>query len=553
MSKRSASSVPAAADRARLKRRMDPSISQSDSSSEPCEGSDCDIMTPLLLSCVYVAPPLVGPSTSMGEDELAEWRNRYSLPPFVVLRVPTLGERASSYIPGDIAVSEAFFYSGLRGWDSSRSFRRRKHRSLGTTASYRSSPGELLGQRRSSLWSKYSLGVSALLSLVSNDYSYSGNMSRNVAGDSFTAYQEVARVTSAKKGSSSRTVSGDEVKITGSRRTTVEKPEPSSSLQGDKPKSGGMTTRCMQQSGDIARSAGSLATSLSNLNLKVFPQDCTVLPIGDPLEVIQVLQVLQEEIEDLKRQASEEKDQRVARELEICDLKDKMKVLEKVAKASSVDALATSQENQELEEEIDVLKAAAENFKLEMVKAVNGASVVARCEWSECRCSLGTDEGMAEETERSMGIGQGAGAIQGCDPGRGQEQRRRDTGNESNPGLASRKCREDSEVVSEPIVSIDDSIGMSFDTPFRPSIDTTTELSIDDPSSELYRAGFLVVQGYSGNLGLLLGFSGHKIFSAHIRASLSTDTNAVTSIDSPLSPRQLSLARQTDHSSVNRA
>ena len=111
-----------------------------------------------------------------------------------------------------------------------------------------------------------------------------------MAGDPFTAYQEVARVMSAKKGSSSRTVSGDEVKITGSRRTTVEKLEPSSSLQGDKPKSGGMTTRCMQQSAVIARSAGSLATPLSNLNLKVFPQDCTVLPIGDPLEVIQVLQ-----------------------------------------------------------------------------------------------------------------------------------------------------------------------------------------------------------------------------------------------------------------------
>ncbi|KAF3513316.1 hypothetical protein F2Q69_00007069 [Brassica cretica] len=28
---------------------------------------------------------------------------------------------------------------------------------------------------------------------------------------------------------------------------------------------------------------------------------------------------------------------------------------------------------------------------------------------------------------------------------------------------------------------------MSIDTPFRPSIDTTTDLSIDDPSSELYR------------------------------------------------------------------
>ncbi|KAF2555968.1 hypothetical protein F2Q68_00016829 [Brassica cretica] len=76
-------------------------------------------------------------------------------------------------------------------------------------------------------------------------------------------------------------------------------------------------------------------------------------------------------------------------------------------------------------------------------------------------------------------------------------------------------------------VSIDDSIGMSIDTPFRPSID----MSIDNPSSELYRA------------------VGHKLHSAHILTSLSIDTNSVLSIDSPSSPRQLPLARQTDHSS----
>ena len=56
MSKRSASSVPTAADRARLKIRMDSPVSRSDSSSEPCEGSDCDLMAPLPLSCVYAAP-----------------------------------------------------------------------------------------------------------------------------------------------------------------------------------------------------------------------------------------------------------------------------------------------------------------------------------------------------------------------------------------------------------------------------------------------------------------------------------------------------------------
>ncbi|KAF2578369.1 hypothetical protein F2Q68_00005104 [Brassica cretica] len=86
-----------------------------------------------------------------------------------------------------------------------------------------------------------------------------------------------------------------------------------------------------------------------------------------------------------------------------------------------------------------------------------------------------------------------------------------------------------------PAMSIDDSRGMSIDTPFRPSIDTTTELSIDNPSSELYEQVRTMFT------------SGHKICSAHILASLSTDTNAVISIDSPSSPRQLPLARQIDH------
>lgn len=123
-----------------------------------------------------------------------------------------------------------------------------------------------------------------------DDYSYPRDMSGSVANDPFTAYQEAAKAMSAKKGSRSRTASGDEVMITGSRRSTVVKLEPSPSLPGKKPKSGGMTTQSAQQSADMARSVGSLATALSDLNLNVFPQDGTVLPIGDPSEVVQVLQ-----------------------------------------------------------------------------------------------------------------------------------------------------------------------------------------------------------------------------------------------------------------------
>lgn len=78
--------------------------------------------------------------------------------------------------------------------------------------------------------------------------------------------------------------------ITGGRRLTVVKLEPPPFLPGKRPKSGGVTTRSAHQSADMARSAGSLAVALSNLNLNVFPQDGTILPIGDPSEVVQVLQ-----------------------------------------------------------------------------------------------------------------------------------------------------------------------------------------------------------------------------------------------------------------------
>ncbi|KAL0678185.1 hypothetical protein Bca4012_006166 [Brassica carinata] len=115
MSKRSSSSIPTTADRARSKRRMQSLVYRSDSSSEEAEGSECDLMAPLPLSCAYAAPLLVGPASSVGEDELAEWRSRYSLPSSVILQIPTPEEHASSYIPGEIAVYEAFFDSGHRG------------------------------------------------------------------------------------------------------------------------------------------------------------------------------------------------------------------------------------------------------------------------------------------------------------------------------------------------------------------------------------------------------------------------------------------------------
>ena len=99
---------------------------------------------------------------------------------------------------------------------------------------------------------------------------YAGNMSGNTSNDPFAAYQEAANVMSAKKDFASRTVSGDDLVITGSRRAVTVKIEPSALVQTKKSRGGGMPIQSLQQSAEVAHSVGSLATALSNLNLKVF-------------------------------------------------------------------------------------------------------------------------------------------------------------------------------------------------------------------------------------------------------------------------------------------
>ena len=76
------------------------------------------------------------------------------------------------------------------------------------------------------------------LLLVSDGSFFTGNMSGSAINDPFATYQEAAKMMSAKKGSASRTTYGDEVIITGSHRTTMAKPEPTSSSQGKKSKVG---------------------------------------------------------------------------------------------------------------------------------------------------------------------------------------------------------------------------------------------------------------------------------------------------------------------------
>ncbi|KAL0730338.1 hypothetical protein Bca4012_026431 [Brassica carinata] len=194
MSKHSASSVPSTADKARSRRTMDSPISGSGSSLDPCEESDCDLLAPAPISYVYVAPPLVSPASSVVEDDLKDWRRRYSLPSFVDLRVPTLEERASSYILGENAVYEAFFDSGFRGVVPALV--------VCLCTLFEISPSSLSPPASRVLIAIQNLGDQEYLSFgineVFDDRVLAGNMSGNMTEDPFTAYQEAAKEISAK-------------------------------------------------------------------------------------------------------------------------------------------------------------------------------------------------------------------------------------------------------------------------------------------------------------------------------------------------------------------
>ncbi|KAG2298883.1 hypothetical protein Bca52824_035355 [Brassica carinata] len=99
------------------------------------------------------------------------------------------------------------------------------------------------------------------------------NMSWSAADDTFALIETPRDV--CKRGSGR--YHGDGVVVTGGRRATVIKTEPTSSSQGRKTRSGGVMTRASHQSADMGRSVGTLATALTNLNLSVFPQDGTIL------------------------------------------------------------------------------------------------------------------------------------------------------------------------------------------------------------------------------------------------------------------------------------
>ncbi|KAG2323434.1 hypothetical protein Bca52824_016647 [Brassica carinata] len=356
MSKRSGSSIPLMAEKSGLRRKTDSPVSKSGSSSDPHNESGHHLLAPTPLSYASPISPSVGPASSVGEDDLNEWRKDYSLSSAVALR-----------IPGEI----------------------RFHDSSGISFPV----GLILPALEVKATS------SELERFLMNGVRWHG---RRRPEDPMTAFKRAADAILAKRGAIDMIASDDEVMITGRRRRVVVKAGATSSSQERKSR-GGVTTRPAQQSSGAERTYDGFSGVLADLNAKVFPQDQTLLPDEDPSEVIRMIQgrllrtlfqlhhlgdrLLEgnpssdrEEKEVLSRQLSEEKSKRVAKELELRDLQAKVKAIEGSVEISLAEALKLSREKQELGEALVKLKAEVEASEDMRVMAVNGTKIATRWE-----------------------------------------------------------------------------------------------------------------------------------------------------------------------------
>ncbi|KAH0849155.1 LOW QUALITY PROTEIN: hypothetical protein HID58_091498 [Brassica napus] len=379
MSKRSGSSIPLTAEKVKSKKRLDSPISKSDSSSDPHDETEHNLLAPAPLSYAPLIPPLVGPALLVGDDDFAEWRKKYLLPPYVVLRASSSSEQAYNCMPEEIAVAYLDLLIDISEFLCAAG----THHAL--------SEGESNVLRARTLPLEHRQVVYLLSSTTVAKPPYVRTCQETLRNIRWSLSRRRQR-RCQQKGFVSKDTSDDDMTITESRRKTVVKVEPTSSSQGKKSKDA-----------EIGHSSGGLSTVLSNLNLKVFLQDQTHLSEGEPSEVIQVFhgELLRnlsqlhhlgeglseegvssnrEELEKLICQLFEKKGKCTAREMEICDLQAKVKAQESMVEASSAEALTLGKEKQELEKIMSDLRKSAETFKYEMVMAVNGARITARWE-----------------------------------------------------------------------------------------------------------------------------------------------------------------------------
>ncbi|KAJ4917238.1 Uncharacterized protein Rs2_02788 [Raphanus sativus] len=388
----------------------------SSGSSSPPSRCDTNVRNPLSpapLSFVSSGSPQVGPTSTVREDELCDWRKKYSLPSFVVLRVPRLLERASGGMPEEIAMYEAFFESGFRaiqnlGDEEDLAFGVSEVFFAYHLAPINGHEGRFHLRPRSGLpiveelpktdrkglafvkkWPERYVfitlpGSPYRWNFVEGTHSAPVEGERNVLqvrklplerrrvthllslevlrlsklwedkreGDPeypMVAFKKATYAISARRDSSSRNASGDEATTVGNKRRMIMRDGDSSPSLGGRPREG-VSTRS-QRPLLTGYSSGGLSDVLADLNANVFARMQALPSDKDSSGIVQqvqgeLLQVLsdlhhlkdriveegspmnRDEVSELTNQLSEEKSRRVAKELELRDLKAKVRAIE---------------------------------------------------------------------------------------------------------------------------------------------------------------------------------------------------------------------------------
>ncbi|KAH0879854.1 hypothetical protein HID58_067248 [Brassica napus] len=143
------------------------------------------------------------------------------------------------------------------------------------------------------------------------------------------------------------------------------------------------------------------ATVLANLNTKVFPLTLVILPEGDSSASIQLIQgdllqamsqlfhlgermsdhaSLKDDLAELTFHLREEKDNVLAKEMEIKALNLKVRNQDEAGALAAVENVSLREQLEQREEEVCDLRCAAETFDAEKTMAVSDAIVVARWE-----------------------------------------------------------------------------------------------------------------------------------------------------------------------------
>ncbi|KAH0878197.1 hypothetical protein HID58_065591 [Brassica napus] len=206
MSKRSASSVPLSADESRSRRRVGSPASQSRSSSDTDVTPDCDLTAPLPLT--YTSPLSLGPASKVTADDLVEWRDSGLT---IVEELPRSERKGLVF---NKRWAERYAFMSLHGSTYQWNIVAGTHPAPPEGENFvlqawrlpldRRQVNILVGEtvlRCSSLWSKHIFCGFSFSFSASNRSLCAGNMSGSAADESFAAYQEAAKVMSAKKGS----------------------------------------------------------------------------------------------------------------------------------------------------------------------------------------------------------------------------------------------------------------------------------------------------------------------------------------------------------------